>query len=364
MRIFKNKYGEIRSGWALAIVLASYYLLQIIVGILVGVAGLAVFLISGAGAGEAGDTLRGYEDFMSSVWMGNAMYYAVTSLTIVLVLLLFRLLYKRGPARMGLHRENWLSQLLVGCLFGIVSISVVVVLMLLTRTASIMAVDPARAMDPGFIAGICGGLVLFILVGFEEEILVRGYMMTAMKTTRIKWLILLLPALIFALMHGMNANVSLIGLGNILFVGILLACMFMRTGRLWVPIGFHITWNFFQGNVFGIAVSGMETPAFLQTVFTGPDWVTGGAFGAEGGILCTVVILVSLVGVRFLRKRPEGAFWSMTGDLPLTRGGKSADQGYGFPNGENGFPNGESGFPNGEGGFPGGANEFPENRND
>ena len=105
-------------------------------------------------------------------------------------------------------------------------------------------------------------LLLFILVGFSEEMFFRGYVMSTMASRgNKKWVIYVASALIFSIAHGLNPNVSILGLVNIALVGILFAYMFYATNSLWLPIGYHITWNFFQGNVFGFAVSGM-TPTW------------------------------------------------------------------------------------------------------
>ncbi|MCL1851519.1 MAG: CPBP family intramembrane metalloprotease [Peptococcaceae bacterium] len=308
--IFWNKYGEIRSGWALAIIVAVYYFIQIVAVIGIGAIAGMTAAASGAGVSGSEEYSQLVSDLLTNTWVEFFMYYEVTLLTIGASLLFFWLLYKKPPARMGLSGERWLSQLLVGCLFGIAAFCAVFGLLLLTQSAAVTGVDWGRVVVPGFIAEVFLGVILFVLVGFSEEILTRGYMMSVMRTTRVKWLIVVLPALLFALMHATNPAVTLLGLGNIMFVGILFAYMVVRTGGLWLPIGFHIAWNFFQGHVFGVAVSGLERSAFMQTVLTGPDWLTGGAFGAEGGILCTLVILLSLVCVRFFTRKPARDFWS------------------------------------------------------
>jgi len=79
--------------------------------------------------------------------------------------------------------------------------------------------------------------------------------------------------------------------------------MFDATKSLWLPIGYHITWNYFQGNVFGFAVSG-TTPNGIYgvEVAEGRNWLTGGAFGLEGGILATVLILAGFIATRLYVK--------------------------------------------------------------
>jgi len=97
--------------------------------------------------------------------------------------------------------------------------------------------------------------------------------------------------------------------------------MFIKTGRLWASIGFHFSWNFVQGFIFGIPVSGVFLPesALMSTVLIGPVWLTGGAFGVEGGAVCTLVLLLGLLFIHFCVKPPDNPekFWRIDGDLPL-----------------------------------------------
>jgi uncharacterized protein len=71
---------------------------------------------------------------------------------------------------------------------------------------------------------------------------------------------------------------------------------YVLTGELAIPIGLHITWNFFQGSVYGFPVSGLGAfgPTFLDTRQGGPDLWTGGLFGPEGGLLVPVVMLLGM----------------------------------------------------------------------
>ncbi|MCL1917225.1 MAG: CPBP family intramembrane metalloprotease [Peptococcaceae bacterium] len=323
--IFKNKYGEIRSGWGLSLLGAAFIAVQFMVVMIVGVAAL-VMAAAEAPVSDTAEYQNRVAEMASRLEGSYGVQYFMLVMIIGVVLLLFWLLYKRPLAQMGLDRKGWLKQLLFGCVFGIVSMGLVVAVLVLTKTASITHVDWSGVGHPGFI----GGLVLFIFVGFNEELMSRGFMMTALKTTRLKWLIVVLPAVMFSVLHipnfwvmqeSVQAYVVGVALVNLMLVGILFAFLFIKTGRLWAPIGYHITWNFFQGSVFGMAVSGGDGKvSIMNTVFAGPDWVTGGAFGAEGGVVCTLVILLGLIYVRFFMKKPGHVFWSMDSDMPLQRG--------------------------------------------
>jgi hypothetical protein len=111
----------------------------------------------------------------------------------------------------------------------------------------------------------------------------------------------LISSAVFAILHANNPNASLISTLNILLAGIFLASGYLWTGQLAIPIGLHISWNFFQGSVFGFPVSGTISPGLglIQIQQSGPpDW-TGGAFGPEAGIL-GLIMIVSGTGLVYL----------------------------------------------------------------
>jgi membrane protease YdiL (CAAX protease family) len=238
------------------------------------------------------------------------------------MLKLFKIVYKRPLKEIGLSRKNCLKELGFGGLFGIILITAVFLILLGAGQLSVDAVNLGAILSSGVLAG----LVQFILVGFFEEILGRGYIMTAFKTTRNKYVIILSSSLIFSLMHISNPNVTALSLLNIFLVGMLFAFMFIKTGRLWAPIGMHITWNFFQGNIFGINVSGLETASVIESSFTGLDFLTGGEFGAEGGLVVTAVTLIAIAYMLFKFKQPDERDWSLDSGLPFAKNPETEPQ--------------------------------------
>src|SRR5699024_11748572 len=125
--------------------------------------------------------------------------------------------------------------------------------------------------------------------------LLRGSIVTPMAARPDeRWFIYVASELIFSIVHGTNPHVALLGLVDIALVGLLFAFMFDVTNSLWLPIGYHITWNFFQGNVFGFAVSGLPSDSIysIEQQTESTLW-TGGSFGLEGGLLATIVIAIS-----------------------------------------------------------------------
>ena len=128
-------------------------------------------------------------------------------------------------------------------------------------------------------------LWLFVVIGFQEELLFRGYILQTIQSGSNKYWAMLGSSLIFAGMHALNPGFSWMGFLGIFCAGLLLAFAYLCTGKLWLSIGLHIGWNFFEGVVFGFPTSGVVINALLRIHVTGPLLWTGGAFGPEAGLI-------------------------------------------------------------------------------
>lgn len=147
-------------------------------------------------------------------------------------------------------------------------------------------------------------LILYILVGYSEEIICRGYIQGVIRQTRNPWLIILVPSLIFSLLHSANQGIGLIPYLNIFLIGLFLSLITLTSGNLYPAIGFHIFWNFFQGPIYGFSVSGGQENGLLTTYMKGNSLLNGGAFGPEGGLIVTADILL-MIGVWYWRTREQ-----------------------------------------------------------
>lgn len=141
-------------------------------------------------------------------------------------------------------------------------------------------------------------LMLFLMVAVGEEVMSRGVIFRLIDERWGTWLALIVSALIFGLGHISNDNSSWwTSFAISIEAGLLLGAAYKWSGNLWVPIGIHWAWNYTQGNIFGLAVSGNNLESnVLTTTVNGPEIITGGAFGPEASIITVILgLIVTLV---------------------------------------------------------------------
>ena len=152
-----------------------------------------------------------------------------------------------------------------------------------------------------------------ILGGVLEEVVIRGVVFRILEQWLGSWVALAISAVIFGVLHLLNPGATLLNAAAIsIEAGVLLAAAFMLTRRLWLCIGIHIAWNFTQGGIFSVAVSGGQSKGLLQSRMVGPDWLTGGTFGAEASVVALAVCAaagVVLVVLAIRKERVVAPFW-------------------------------------------------------
>jgi uncharacterized protein len=141
--------------------------------------------------------------------------------------------------------------------------------------------------------------VIFIIVGWNEELLSRGYhLQTLSSGTNMFWGVLISSSF-FGLAHLGNPNATWVSAAGIFFAGLFLAYGYLRTGQLWLSIGLHIGWNFFEGVIFGFPVSGLDIYRLIRHQIQGPEIWTGGAFGPEAGLIVIPALVIGAVLIYF-----------------------------------------------------------------
>jgi membrane protease YdiL (CAAX protease family) len=223
---------------------------------------------------------------------------------------------RRSFATFGfrIHEVRWWGDLAFGLALGAVLMGAIFVIELQLGWLEILDTKVVPDdFDGSFALAMLEPAVLFLAVGFYEELLSRGYHLRNMAEA-VTWrgkidaqaaLIIgtILSSTVFGLLHADNPNATLISTQNVALAGCFLAVGLLITGELAIPIGIHITWNFFQGNVFGFPVSGTNAGARWFAIEQGGDpLITGGQFGPEAGLIGLAAMVVgSLLIVAWVR---------------------------------------------------------------
>lgn len=231
--------------------------------------------------------------------------------------LVARFIDRRMFGELGLHLGgNWWLDLVFGLALGAMLMTLIFALEYRLGWISIRErFSVTMEGDVPFVIAIVGPIVVFVVVGVSEEILTRGYQLRNMAEgfnlsqrypNRAIVLAWLLSSFVFGLLHALNPNATWISTGYLMLAGLFLGLGLVLTGRLGLPIGLHITWNFFQGNVYGFPVSGNDftSATFIAVEQGGPNLWTGGAFGPEAGLLgIGAIILGCLLILLWVRIR-------------------------------------------------------------
>lgn len=226
---------------------------------------------------------------------------------------------RRVFADFGFHFDrHWWADLAFGLALGAVLMALIFLAEWAAGWIQISGTLINRNPDWSFTAWVLTDAIFFLCVGIYEELFSRGYLLRTLaeglRISRVgpKTALLiayLISSSVFGLLHLANDNASLTSTLNLVLAGLFLGLGYVLTGELGISIGLHITWNFFQGVVFGFPVSG-GTPAasFIGIQQFGPNWATGGAFGPEAGIISLVAMLLGsgliLLWVRRTRGGP------------------------------------------------------------
>lgn len=201
----------------------------------------------------------------------------------------------------GLGRE-WV----IGALIGAGLYTACAVILMALGIYKVEGLNPLAFLIPN--------LALAIKSGVFEELLFRGVLFRSVEAIFGSWVGILVSSLVFGLLHLLNPDATL---GGAIYIcieaGLLLAAAYLVTRRLWICMGFHMAWNYFQSAVFSGVVSGaVSDPGLLKAKIEGPELLTGGSFGMEHSVvalvLCTTTgVILLMIAIR--RRHIMPPFW-------------------------------------------------------
>ena len=233
------------------------------------------------------------------------LYYELFSFVIILLLFIFwvKVIEKNPLSTLGFVRRNWLKYLGWGIMLSLLQMGVIALVYQVSGIGSFELNE--LSLEP--ILFILGLFPFWLLQGGTEEVATRGWLLTRIAARTNLPLAIGISSSLFGILHLGNSGVTFLSLLNIILDGVLAALLFIYTDSIWLVVAQHGTWNYVQGNLLGFQVSGTGADAsiFSFTMGSGPDWLTGGEFGAEGSIITTLVLLLSVVIVYRLGERNE-----------------------------------------------------------
>lgn len=301
--ILFDENNVLRSGWRFAIFLFAFVLATVVLGAITFGAMIAL-------------------GFSPNEGLSYLVVNSVISLIPALVLgwLCTKYLERLPIKALGAHFTRfWFSHLLLGLFIGAITVAVAVVICF---AAGGLRFTPNSIPTAVIAQGLVTSFALFAVAAAFEEALFRGYILQTFARSDLAAFAIAMTSVFFGALHLGNPNVGAISTINTMIAGVWFGLAYLKTRDLWFVWGLHLIWNWLQGAVFGIEVSGLtditKASLFVE-VDHGPVWLTGGQYGIEGGIACTVALLLSTVTIRFLPLlKPDAEMLELTSPKRLS----------------------------------------------
>jgi membrane protease YdiL (CAAX protease family) len=211
---------------------------------------------------------------------------------------------KRPFWTLGLERQDALRRALRG---------VVVAALMMAATAG-LSIIPGASFAPGLAQtmglaafGIrVSSLLSYCVQGPAEEVLFRGWLLPAIGARYGPWIGVMVSSVVFSLAHALSQGITALGFVNLFLFGVFASVYALADGGLWGIGAWHAAWNWTMGDLLGFALDGSPHVGLFSSIRAeGPEIISGGAFGLEGGLACTAVLL-SAIGIMAMRTRRFG----------------------------------------------------------
>lgn len=251
----------------------------------------------------SGDMAASYAAAMAAAekpWIMLLSLFA-TGVTTLLCILYCCKIERRSLASMGFAKAGWFKRYLKGFAIGTAMLLFCALILWLTGNLELTFAEKLPVFS------LLAFLVGFVIQGMSEEVLVRGYFMVSLgNRCHMAWAVGI-SSVAFALLHLLNPGISMLAIVNLILFGVFMAVYILRTDDLWGACAIHSAWNFAQGNLVGIRVSGS---ALLPTVAVmtpqgESSLLHGGAFGLEGGLVVTLMLLAAIALTIFLPQKAK-----------------------------------------------------------
>ncbi len=252
----------------------------------------------------------GEEPLSAALWM-SVFFLLTLAPTGLLLWLWVRLVEKRGLSSLGLEKNGALFKLARGLLIGC-GLFLFITLLL----AVCGCLQPVSSLPGRYIISILSVFLVLPAWLFQssiEELVMRGWLMPVIAVRKSPFWGVLISSSVFAVLHLLNPNISILAVVNLVVAGLLFALVALWEGGLWGACGLHAAWNWTQGSLLGFSVSGFQFsgPALFHLGAQGSSLLSGGAFGPEGSLFTTLVngaacvVLILLIRRKNIREKSQ-----------------------------------------------------------
>jgi membrane protease YdiL (CAAX protease family) len=286
--LFIDENRRLRSGWRFAI-------------FVVGFVFIATFTLTLS-------TLLIYSVRLEGA-LGSAVSFILSSVALLLPALIVGWLCNRFLDRLPFQTlgasftHGWFKHLALGALIGALTLCAAVGIAIGFGGLSFVT----DQVDLAFMAQTLAlSFLVFLVAAAAEEALFRGYAMQTFFHSDLRSFGVLFTAVLFATVHVHNPSADFLSWLNTFLAGIWFGVAYWKSRDLWLPFGMHLMWNWMQGAIFGIEVSGLTdltSAPLLKEIDRGPWWLTGETYGIEAGVASTVALVISTIVVYFLPDR-------------------------------------------------------------
>ncbi len=309
--IFFGRFG-LRAGWGIAI----FLVLALIIASLANIAGV---LASGqwkqvVAARAQVKAHPGEPRPQVSIPFAPAVVIATDAITFLGILGVCWFFSKAERRRLGAYGlgSSRLADFLPGAFWGLAALSALVFLL---RALHLLTFDARLLFGLPILFDGLQWLLAFLIVGFAEEYLLRGYLQYTLtrgvfglghklSATHARlvafWIAAVFMSILFGALHLGNGGENTLGLLQVVLVGLVFSYALWRTGSLWWAIGFHMAWDWAQSFLYGVPDSGnISVGRLFQTHAAGSPLLSGGVDGPEGSLLCVPILLLVALVIRF-----------------------------------------------------------------
>ena len=276
--------GRLRAGWRAALFLVVLVVLVALANALLGVA-----IVASADVGESPYAAR-----VHYLLLQAGAYAAVALGALAANWVMLRFVDRGSWSYVGLARRNLAARrVAAGFAAGAIAIAMPCALLIAVGWLAVSASE-ARMFSPPAEAALA--LLVLVPAALAEELMMRGYLLSALADALGRWWALLGTSVLFAVLHVRNPGMTSEALAVVALAGVFLGAVRYATSSLYAAWAAHLAWNVALGVAFHALVSGtVVAESGWRTLDSGPDWATGGSWGPEGGIAAAAGLVAAIL---------------------------------------------------------------------